>query len=127
MNVADALSGNAGLEGIQQMLVSGAPHMAMRRALGELLAAPHRLGPCQLRRARFKRGRLMAYYDAHVHLDGNGRESIRPVFVSWGPHRDGGKHHAEVDLAAIEGEAVRRRLLAPFRRLATGTPESQMH
>jgi len=69
----------------------------------------------------------MAYYDAHVRIDGDGRESIRPVFVTWGPHRDSGKYHTQADLDAIEGEAVRRGLLAPFRKLATDTPESQMH
>jgi hypothetical protein len=69
----------------------------------------------------------MAYYHAHVRIDGNGRDSIRPVFVTWGTHRDGNRHHTQADLAAIEDEAVRRGLLAPFRKLAADTPELRMH
>lgn len=128
MNLTDALSGSAGVEGIQRMLLSGAPHMALRHELSTLLSSPNILGPCHLRRARFKPGRkLMAYYDAHVRVDGNGSDSIRPVFVTWGTHRDGNRHHTPADLAAIEDEAVRRCLLAPFRKLATDTPELRMH
>jgi hypothetical protein len=128
MNIADALSGSAGLEGIQRMLLSGSPHQALRRELSALLAAPNILGPCQLRRARFKPGRkLMAYYDAHVHIEGDGRHSIRPIFVTWCSFRDGEKYHTPADLTAIEGEAVRRGLLAPFRKLAADTQELRMH
>jgi len=128
MNIADVLSGSAGLEGIQQMLLSGPPHEALRRELGALLAAPNILGPCQLRRARFKPGRkLMAYYDAHVLVEGDGRHSTRPVFVTWGTFRDGKRYHTPADLAAIEDEAVRRGLSTPFRKLAADAPELRMH
>src|ERR1700739_2419430 len=107
MNVADALSGNAGPEGIQQMLLSGPSHAALRRELGALLAAPNILGPCRLQRARLKPGRkLIAYYDAHIRVDGNGRDSIRPVFITWGTHRDGNRDHTPADLTAIENETV---------------------
>src|SRR5207244_1211059 len=68
VNLVDALSGRAKLEGIQWMLRSGAPRRALRRELNALLLAPDMLGPCQLRYARFGPGRkLTAYYDALIH------------------------------------------------------------
>ncbi len=128
MNIAEALSGSGGLEGIQQMLLSGSPHAALRRALGALLTAPNILGPCHLRRARLKPGRkLIAYYDAHVQIEGDSRHSIRPVFVTWGTHRDGNRSHTPADLTAIEDEAAGRGLLAPFRKLVADTAEFRMH
>lgn len=129
MNIADALSGSAGVEGIQQMLLSGPPHEALRRELGALLAAPNVLGPCQLLRARLKPDRkLIAYYDAEVQIEGNGGgHSLRPIFVTWGTHRDGNLPHTPADLSAIENEAAGRGLLAPFRKLAADAKELRMH
>src|SRR5579864_2472459 len=128
MNVSDALSGITGLEGIHQMLLSGEPHVALRRELGALLTGANSLGHCRLRRARLKPGRkLMAYYDAHVRAERDGGESIRPIAVTWGSYRDGGRHHTPADLASIEAEAMSRGLLTPFQKLAVDTPELRMH
>src|SRR2546422_1083596 len=79
VNLADALSGRARLEGVQWMLRSGAPRRALRRELSALLPAPGMLGPCQLTYARFGPGRkLTAYYDALVRVEGTGGYSARP-------------------------------------------------
>ncbi len=125
MNMPDALSGSGGLEGIRWML-RGAPRRALRRELGTLLSAPNILGPCQLRRVRFKPGRkFIAWYDARVRRDGT--PSVRPMAVTWGSHRDGDRSHARAQLTEMEGEAARRGLLAPFRTLAVDTAPLRMH
>ena len=68
MNVAEALSGRTRLDGIRWVLLSAAPRRALRDQLKAMLSAPAMLGPCRLRRAKFKPGRkLDAYYDALVY------------------------------------------------------------
>ncbi len=126
MNVADALSGSAGLEGIRWML-NGTPLRALRRELGALLTAPDMLGSCQLRRVRFKPGQLLVYYDVHIGAEGDDVHSVRPAAVTWTSYGDGDLHHAAADLAKMEDEAMRRGLLAPFRRLVADAPSSGMH
>ena len=123
MNLVDALSGHAKLEGIQWMLRSGAPRRALRRELGALLPTPDMLGPCQLRYARFGPGRkLTAYYDALVHVEGTEGYCARPVAVTWGLEGDAERHHGTADLAESQAEAVRRGVAAPFRQLAADIP-----
>ncbi len=101
MNLADALSGRAKLEGIRWMLGSGgAPRIALRRELCALLPAPDMLGRCQLRYARFAPGgKLTAYYDAHVRIEGTERYCTRPVAVTWGSDGDADQHHGKPELA----------------------------
>src|SRR5439155_20429672 len=93
VNLVDALSGRAKLEGIQWMLRSGAPRRALRRELGALLPTPDMLGPCQLRYARFGPGRkLTAYYEALVHVEGSEGGCARPVAVTWGLDGEAERH-----------------------------------
>src|SRR3989441_768763 len=123
VNLADALSGRARLEGVQWMLRSGAARRALRRELSALLPAPGMLGPCQLTYARFGPGRkLTAYYDALVRVEGTGGYSARPVAVTWGSDGDADRHHGTADLAESRAEAVRRGVAAPFRQLAAEVP-----
>ena len=70
MQITEALSGSAGLEGIRWML-TGTPLGELRRELGALLIDPGMLGPCRLRRVRFKPGRLTANYDVHIGAPGH--------------------------------------------------------
>ena len=128
MNLADALSGRAKLEGIQWMLRSGAPRRALRRELNALLPAPDILGPCQLRYARFGPGRkLTAYYDALVHIEGTKGYCSRPVAVTWGSDGDADRHYGTADLAGIQAEAVSHGVAAPFRQLVANVPAWDMH
>jgi len=62
LNLADALSGRAKLEGVQSVLLSATPRKALPDQLKTLLSAPNMLGPCRLRRARFKPGRKITAY-----------------------------------------------------------------
>ena len=123
MNLVDALSGRAGLEGIQWMLRSGAPRRALRRELSALLPTPDLLGPCQLRYARFGPCRkVTAYYDAFVHLEGTEGYCARPVAVTWGLDGAAERNHGTAACAESQAEAVRRGVAAPFRQLAADVP-----
>src|SRR6266851_7012811 len=100
MNLADALSGRAKLEGIQWVLLSAAPRRVLRDQLKALLSAPNMLGSCRLRRARFKPGRkLTAYYDVLVRREGTVRDCARPVAVTWESDRPAGRRNEMVDPA----------------------------
>ncbi|TLY44917.1 MAG: aminoglycoside phosphotransferase family protein [Nitrospirae bacterium] len=128
MNLSDVLSGRAKLEGIQWMLRSGAPRRALRRDLSSLLPTPDRLGPCQLRYARFGPGsKLTAYYDALVHIEGTEGYCVRPVAVTWGSDGDADGHHGTAGLAETQAEAVRHGVAAPFRQLVADVPDWGMH
>ena len=79
LNLADALLGRAKLEGVQSVLLSATPRKALPDQLKTLLSAPNMLGPCRLRRARFKPGRkITAYYDVLVHIESTEGYSARP-------------------------------------------------
>ena len=128
MNLVDALSGHAKLEGIRWMLRSGAPRRALRRELCALLATPDMLGPCHLRYARFGPGReLTAHYDALVPIEGTAGYSARPVAVTWSLEGDADWPPASDDPAQIQAEAVRRGVAAPFRQLTADLAQWGMH
>src|SRR5262249_60764098 len=87
MNVADAVSGKERLGGVRWLLVGQEPQQVFRQTLSTLLDDPSVLGPCHLRRVRFKPGhKLTALYD--VALQGHAR---RPVAAIWRGHRGGGR------------------------------------
>src|SRR2546422_3184462 len=128
MNLADALSGRAKLEGIQWVLLSAAPRRVLRDQVKALLSAPNMLGPCRLRRARFKPGRkLTAYYDALVHVEGTEGYGARPIAVTWRLDGDTDRDQAGDALAEMQAEALRQGIAAPFRQLAAELPEWSMH
>lgn len=75
------------------------------------------LGPCRLRRTKLKAGRkLTASFDVTVLPEC----TTRAVSVAW--RRDVPDVDGEAD-AGAEAEAVRRGLVAPFRRLLLDTPD----
>src|SRR5438093_311738 len=128
LNLADGLSGRAKLEVIQWLLLSRAPRKALRDQLAGLLSAPATLGPCRLRRARFKPGRkLTAYYDALVHVEGTDGYRPRAIAVTWRSDRDEDQHGGTADLSGIQAEALRQGVAAPFRQLTADLPERSMH
>jgi len=128
LNLTDALSGRAKLEGIQWLLLSAGPRRVLREQLETLLSAPASLGPCRLRRAKFKPGRkLTAYYDALVHKGGAQGYCARSVAVTWQSDGDADRGREDGDLAAMQAEAIRRGVAAPFRQLTADVPEWRMH
>ena len=128
MNLAEALSERAKLEVIQWLLLSRAPRRALRDTLKALLSPPNMLGPCRLRRARFKPGhKLMGYYDALVRVEGTEGFCARPIAVTWGSDGDADRRQGGDDLAGIQAEALRHGVAAPFRQLTADLPEWSMH
>lgn len=135
MNIADALSGRAKLEGIQWMLLGGAPRRALRRELCALLSTSNVLGNCYVRHARFRPDhKLRANYDAYLR-NGGGRHNVRAMEVTWRPDRDGERHKGKekeranraADLREMQAEAMRRGVSAPFQRLVADLPAWGMH
>lgn len=124
MNIADALSGRAKLEDIQWILLTG----ELRREMSALLSAPDMLSDIHVRHARFRPGRrLTANYEAHLRTEGNGKTSVRAIEVTWKLQRDGDRCQVTGDLGAMEEEAARRGVSAPFRQLVAELPAWNMH
>src|SRR5207237_5988774 len=86
IDITDVLSGSAGVAGVQWALVGRPMRRVLRRELGRMLPDARILGPCRLRRAKYKPGRhLTAYFDVTI-LEGRpGGNSVRPVEVTWRP------------------------------------------
>src|SRR5207244_197708 len=116
LSLADALSGRAKLEVIQWLLLSPPPRRALRDRLKALLSALAMLGPCRLRRARFKPGRkLTAYYDALLHIQGTEGYCARAIAVTWGFDGNADRSRVGDDPAEIQADALRPGVAAPFR------------
>lgn len=123
MNVADALSGRAGIAGVQWLLLDSEPHEALRRQLAALLPSAELLGPCRLHRAKYKPGRhLTAYYAVSLVDPEGGAERSRQVEVSWMPPGADDPRGAPEALAAMQDEAARRGVATPFRALMAEDP-----
>jgi aminoglycoside phosphotransferase (APT) family kinase protein len=124
MNIADALSGRANLEDIQSMMLAG----ALQAELSALLSGPNTLEHCFVRHARFRPGRkLTANYEAHLRTEGSETQTVRAMEVTWRPHPNGDPRQRTADLGAMEAEAVRRGVSAPFRQLVADLPAWGMH
>jgi phosphotransferase family enzyme len=119
MTVAEAVSGSEKLAGARWLLLGREPEQAFRQTLSALLDDPRVLGPCRLRRVRFKPGhKLTALYD--VTLQGH---SSRPVAVEWRGHRSAGWRKVQRQIDEIEAVVAKRSLLQPFRALAAESRE----
>src|SRR5947209_2056063 len=128
MNIADALSGPAKLEGIQWMLLSATTRRVLRDQLKSLLPASAMLGPCRLRHAIFRPGRkLKAYYDARVRVEGTKGYRVRPIAVTWRSDGEADWRQGRDALAELQAEALRQGVAAPFRQLTAELPEWGMH
>jgi aminoglycoside phosphotransferase (APT) family kinase protein len=128
VNLADALSGRAKLQGIQWLLLSATSRRALRDQLKALLPAPNMLGPCRLRRVRLRTGRkLTAYYDARVRVEGTEAYHVRPIAVTWTLDGDADRRQGRDDLAGMQAEALRHGVAAPFLQLTAELPEWSMH
>jgi hypothetical protein len=122
--VQDAVAGEAGIEGVRWLLGSRAVRNAIRAGLRDLLTDSSKLGPCLLRRAKFKPGRkLSAYYE--VGLLGKG-ERPRSVAVTW---ESGGVGHSQAPTpneVNLQTQAVAQGVAAPFSGLVAGDPRLGM-
>ncbi|MFN2489618.1 MAG: aminoglycoside phosphotransferase family protein [Actinomycetota bacterium] len=117
VDVTEALSGRAGLEGVRWLLLAPAVRRSLRRELSALLPSSELLGPCRLYRAKFKPGRkLKAYYNASL---GNVPGNFRSVAVEWVPDALGDVG-PDAGPSEMEAEAIDAGLAAPFQRLQAG-------
>jgi aminoglycoside phosphotransferase (APT) family kinase protein len=124
MNIAEALSRSTKLQDIQSMMLAG----TLQRELSALLSGPSTLEHCYVRHARFRPGRkLTANYEAHLRTEGSETHTVRAMEVTWRPHPNGDPRQRTADLGAMETEAVRRGLSAPFRQLVADLPAWGMH
>ena len=119
MTMTEVVSARAGPTDVRAALLHSSTRGSVRRALEALLPPSAPLGPCRVRRVKFKPGRkLTVCYDV---LTGGSRARVTPVTVTW---LDPGAGPVALERAraslAMEDEANRRGLVAPFSRLATG-------
>jgi hypothetical protein len=120
--VDDLLSGRSGAPGVRGALLSSPLRRRVRGVVVNALARPTPLGPCRLRRTKFKPGRkLTAYLDANV----AGQGGRRAIAVTW-QAADRALPARSAQEAALEAEAGRRGLRTPFRCLTAEAPDLRM-
>ena len=103
MDVGEVVSGRAGPEGVRAVLHSSTLRRTLRATLGGMSAEPDRLGPCRLRRSKFKPGhKLTAYFDTGLPPHG----ARRAVAVRW--WQTGAGPEPSLADADAETEAVSR-------------------
>jgi len=123
MTIDEALTGEAGLAGIQWVLYGSAPQCALREAVTALLHPPVTLGECRLLRAKAKPERkLTAYYALTLHGVAGAVAPTRAIAVTWTLPSS----QAAVTAAAppspvtlMEAAALASGVAAPFQRLHT--------
>ena len=115
--------GREGLAGVQWALSGRPGRQALRHGLASLLTDRARLGPCTLRRAKYKPGRkLTGYYDVALHRSDGARPGRRPIAVTWTTDADA-EDHPTPALLEMQAEAGRRGLAAPFHQLIAAVPD----
>jgi aminoglycoside phosphotransferase len=127
VEVAHALSGDAGLAGVRWLLLDPRPRHALRHELAGMLEVAYALGPCRLRRAKFKPGRkLTAYFEADLRHASGRPPARRPIAVTWTLAVSERRTPASV-LAQLEAQAAASGLATPFRALEAAAPALRMH
>jgi aminoglycoside phosphotransferase len=126
VELADVLSGDSGLAGVRWLLLDRRPRRVLRKELATMLGDPELLGPCRLRRAKFKPGRkLTAYYDVRLRDSEHGLRERRPIAVTW--IAEGMRlPRAATAGEALASEAESRGLATPFHALEATVPELGM-
>lgn len=121
MDVAEVLSGKAGIEGVQQLLRGRVYRNAVRSEIASLLSNA-RLGPLYLRRAKLKPGRdLKVNYDARICPVDSAARSLRPIQVKWKFGESEPNNDLEKSRQVMQAEIVQRDLATPFHSLFVDT------
>ena len=127
INIADVLLARAGLKGVQSALLDRPARQELRRELATLLPTSAMLGPCRLRRAKFKPGRkLTANYDVSIYNRVTGASCIRPIAVSWTLQASATAAGVQAEMLLMQAEARRRGLSTPFTQLMADVPADGM-
>jgi len=117
--IDDALSGEAGLAGVQWLLYGAPAHQALQETIATLLMPPFVLWEWRLLRAKVKPGRkLTAYYEVDLReVTGRSRRQ-RSIAVTWTAPQGTQSISRETPPATVmEAEAVTAGVAPPFRRL----------
>ena len=116
LNISSALSGSAGLAGVQWLLIEAPAHEALLGALKGALEPGVAIGAIRLQRAKYKPGRYLTTYHA-VELRGADSECTRLIEANWLPPGGADPRGDRAAMLAMQEEAIRRGLVAPFRAL----------
>ncbi|HEU5088408.1 MAG TPA: hypothetical protein VFT99_13220, partial [Roseiflexaceae bacterium] len=112
-----ALSGQAGLAGIQSLMLDTSVQDRLRGALCDLLQEPYTLGEMTLQRAKYKPGRhLTTYYAVQVAAPDDTRQS-RLIEVSWRMPGSPDPRGEAGAMNAMQADARTHGCVQPFRAL----------
>jgi hypothetical protein len=117
MDITTALSGHAGLPGVQWLLNEEPTRAALRATLAAMLEPGVAIGTLKLDRAKYKPGRYMQTYYAVELTDAAGAHT-RLIEVNWLPPGKPDPRGAADGIPAMQAEIIERGLAAPFRTLA---------
>lgn len=126
MTIDDALTGEAGLAGLQWVLYGAPAQHALRTAIHTLLTPPAMLHDCQLLRAKAKPGRkLTAYYALTLTGVAGKAAPTRAIAVTWSlsPHP---LQETAAPVLTMAAEAAAAGVATPFRRLLLTDPDWRM-
>jgi len=119
---------DAGLAGVQWVLLDPQPQAVLRNALAALLPDASMLRDFRLHRAKYKPGRrLTTYYAVTVHDSDTGAEHIRQVEVNWRPSAGKDPRGDISDLLKLQAKAHDRGLVRPFSALLGEVPSWGMY
>src|SRR5215212_2136545 len=116
LDVTTALSGSAGLAGVQWLLLEAPAHDALLGALKDVLDDGTTISAIKLQRAKYKPGRYLTTYHA-VELHSAGGPSTRLIEVNWLPPGSADPHGERAATLAMQAEAIERGLALPFHSL----------
>lgn len=120
MTIDDALTGEAGLAGLQWVLYGAPAQRALQEAITALLEPPATLRECRLLRAKAKPDRKVTAYYALTLAGVTGTDaSTRAIAVTWSlPRQPAPSTTANTAaISPMEAEAVAAGIATPFRRL----------
>src|SRR6266540_1810769 len=119
LDVTTALSGRAGLAGVQWLLLGAPAREALRGALNDMLNHDAILGAMTLQRAKYKPGRhLTAYYTVEARQPTSGPQGERHIEVIWKPTGAEDPHGDPALWQGMQAEALELGVSALFQRLA---------
>src|SRR6476661_5324678 len=104
LNITTALSGSAGLAGVQWLLLEAPAREALLGTLKGALADDTTIVAIRLQRAKYKPGRYMTSYHA-VELRGANGPSTRLIEANWLPPGSADRRGERVALLAMQAEA----------------------
>jgi aminoglycoside phosphotransferase len=123
MTIDEALSGAAGLAGVQWVLYGVPVQRALQELLATLLAPPTTMRTCRLLRAKVKPGRkLTAYYEVELAGQRDASPQPRAIAVTWSAQ----PHPTALPVSTMEAVALESGVAAPFRRLLASDDKWRM-